>query len=170
MQILLEKANLRILTGWWSGWNFCTIDLEFLTSGRDFWNKSVKKVNIGEILPLSRAPQVKTDTCPVNWQMMAGSQTGTIRLLGDFCSGSSSRGNVTDDNSSSRIRQLASAKSYGDQLDLCQPHLWRPFIRLLCSKRSDDSARVGDSCWITAPTSQRQSGWESHCYQTKGSY
>lgn len=66
--------------------------------------------------------------------MMVGSQTGTIRLLGDFWSKSSSRGNVTDDNSSSCFWQLASAKSYGGRLDLW--HFWRPFISLLFSKRT----------------------------------
>lgn len=65
---------------------------------------------------------------------MVGSQTGTIRLLGDFWSKSSSRGNETDDNSSSCFWQLASAKSYGGRLDLW--HFWRPFISLLFSKRT----------------------------------
>lgn len=125
----MEKASLRTLTGWWSGWSFGTIDLEFLTSGRDFWNKSVKKISIWGTPRFSKGPHVKNHNRWVNWQMMAGSQTGTIRLLGDFWSESSSRGNVTDDNSSTGIWQLASGKSYGDQLEVCQQRFWRPSIR-----------------------------------------
>lgn len=167
----MEKANFRILTGWWSGWNLCTIDLEFLMLGRDFWNKLVKKVNIWGILHLSRAPQVKNRKRRVNWQMMAGSRSGTIRLLGDFWSSSNSRGNVTDDNSSSHIWQLASAKSYGDQLDPCQQHLWRPFIRLLLSKENTMTAwEWVNSAGLHPAISTAKWARNSYCYQTKGSY
>lgn len=70
-------------------------------------------------------------------------------------------GPVTDDSSSSHIWQLASAKSYGGRLDLCQQRSRRPSIRLLFSSRTRwQPERGGERCWVTAPNLNHKVGRE----------
>lgn len=108
---------------------------------------------------LSGAPQVKTAAAQLTDRWWPAARLGPLDSWETFGPSPAPEENVTDDNSSSRIWQLASAKSYGDRLDLCQQRLRRPSIRLLFSKRTPWQPEWGDEfCWITAPNLNHKVG------------